>query len=126
MLTQPLTAVDIRDEAGAYLGKLQAPREPNSPSGTHFMAEISPDFLHRAGSRDTERLASMLPFQSLALTTLNDRKGIFAVISGTEDRSQQLRPMNSRKSVLGKLETMKASAPAQDTPAPKKQRGAER
>jgi len=72
------------------------------------------------------RAAWKQAFQTLALTTLNDRKGIFAVISGTEDRSQQLRPMNSRKSVLGKLETMKASAPAQDAPAPKKQRGAER
>ena len=126
LLTQPLTVTDIRDEAARILGKLQAPREPNSPSGTHFMAEVSPDFLQRAGSRDTERLASMLPFQTLALTTLNDRKGIFAVISGTEDRRQQLKPMNSRKSVLGKLETMKASASAQDTPVPRKQRSAER
>ena len=74
LLTQPLTAVDIKDEAARILGKLQAPREPNSPSGTHFMAEVSPDFMFRAKSKDTDRLASLLPFKSLSLSTLNDRK----------------------------------------------------
>ena len=74
LLTQPLTAVDIKDEAARILGKLQAPREPNSPSGTHFMAEVSPDFMFRAKSKDTDRLASLLPFKSLSLSTLNDRR----------------------------------------------------
>lgn len=126
LLAQPLTVADIRDEAARILSKLQTPREPNSPSGTHFMTEVSPDFLHRAGSKDTERLAAALPFKSLALTTLDDRKGIFAMISVSEDRSQQLKPFRSRKSLLGELETMKASAPAHDSLAPKKQRGTER
>lgn len=126
LLTQPLTVTDIRDEAARILGKLQTPREPNSPDGTHFMAEVSPDFLLRAGSRDTERLAAALPFRSFAIPTVDDRKGIFAMISSSENRNQQLKPLRGSKSVLGELENMKATAPAAGHPTPKKQRGAER
>ena len=32
----------------------------------------------------------MLPFQSLALSTLNDRKGVYALITKDEDRSKPL------------------------------------
>ena len=42
-----------------------------------------------------------------------------------KERAEAARP-EQRESLLGKLETMKASAPAQDAPAPKKQRGTER
>lgn len=107
LLTQPLTAVDIKDEAARILGKLQAPREPNSPSGTHFMAEVSPDFMLRAKSKDTDRLASLLPFKSLSLSTLNDRKGVFAMISKDEDRSQPLR--SGRKSIRDQLKANTAA-----------------
>ena len=48
LLTQPLTKEDIQSEAARLLRRLQSEREPNSPSGTHFMAQISPDFLIRA------------------------------------------------------------------------------
>ena len=101
-LRQPLTADEIRTEAARLLSKLQEPVQPNSPGGTHFIAELSPDFAARANSRDTAELQKLLPFRSLALSNLKDRKGVFAVISKEEDRTQ---PLRSRKpSVRSKLQ----------------------
>lgn len=113
-LRQPLTADEIRTEAARLLGKLQEPDQPNSPGGTHFIAELSPDFAARANSRDTAELQKLLPFRSLALSNLKDRKGVFAVISKEEDRTQ---PLRSRKpSVRSKLQ----QAAEQKQPAAKK------
>ena len=99
---QPLTADEIKAEAARLLGKLQEPVQPNSPNGTHFMAEVSRDFMERAGAKDTAALQKLLPFRSLALSNLKDRKGVFAVISKEEDRTQ---PLRSRKpSVRSKLQ----------------------
>lgn len=101
-LRQPLTADEIKAEAARLLGKLQEPVQPNSPGGTHFMAEVSRDFMERAGAKDTAALQKLLPFRSLALSNLKDRKGVFAVISKEEDRTQ---PLRSRKpSVRSKLQ----------------------
>ena len=101
-LRQPLTADEIKTEAARLLGKLQEPDQPNSPGGTHFIAELSSDFATRANSRDTAELQKLLPFRSLALSNLKDRKGVFAVISKEEDRTQ---PLRSRKpSVRSKLQ----------------------
>ena len=97
---QPLTADEIKAEAARLLGKLQEPVQPNSPGGTHFMAEVSRDFMERAGAKDTAALQKLLPFSSLALTTLKDRRGVFALIGKDEDRSQSLR----RPSVRSKLQ----------------------
>ncbi|MFA0814548.1 MAG: DUF3849 domain-containing protein [Anaerofustis sp.] len=91
LLTQPLSKDDIQKEAGQILRRLQAEREPNSPSGTHFMARISPDFLIRASTKDHDRLFTLLPFRSLTFSTLKDRKGIFAFIGKDENRDQPLR-----------------------------------
>ena len=114
-LRQPLTADEIKTEAVRLLGKLQEPTQPNSPGGTHFVAELSPDFAARANSRDTAELQKLLPFRSLALSNLTDRKGVFAVISREEDRTQ---PLRSRKpSVRSKLQQ---AAEAQKPPAAKK------
>ena len=114
-LRQPLTADEIKTEAVRLLGKLQEPTQPNSPGGTHFVAELSPDFAARANSRDTAELQKLLPFRSLALSNLKDRKGVFAVISREEDRTQ---PLRSRKpSVRSKLQQ---AAEAQKPPAAKK------
>ena len=88
-------------EAAKVLSKLQAPKEPNSPNGTHFIAEVSLDFLNRAKDKDRDKLMKLLPFNSLALTSLGDRKGIYAIISKDEDRRQPLR--KARQSVLKKL-----------------------
>lgn len=111
---QPLTADEIKAEAARLLGKLQEPVQPNSPGGTHFIAELSPDFAAKANSRDTAELQKLLPFRSLALSNLKDRKGVFAVISKEEDRTQ---PLRSRKpSVRSKLQQ---AAEAQRLPAAK-------
>ena len=112
-LRLPLTADEIKTEAARLLGKLQEPVQPNSPNGTHFMAEVSRDFMERAGAKDTAALQKLLPFSTLALTTLKDRKGVFAVISKEEDRSQSLR----RPSVRSKLQQASAE---QKQPAAKK------
>ena len=110
---QPLTADEIKTEAARLLGKLQEPVQPNSPGGTHFMAEVSRDFMERAGAKDTAALQKLLPFSTLALTTLKDRRGVFALIGKDEDRSQSLR----RPSVRSKLQQASAE---QKQPAAKK------
>ena len=112
-LRQPLTADEIKAEAARLLGKLQEPVQPNSPGGTHFMAEVSRDFMERAGTKDTAALQKLLPFSTLALTTLKDRRGVFALIGKDEDRSQNLR----RPSVRSKLQQASAE---QKQPAAKK------
>lgn len=112
---QPLTADEIKAEAARLLGKLQEPVQPNSPGGTHFMAEVSRDFMERAGAKDTAALQKLLPFRSLALSNLKDRKGAYAIISKEEDRTQ---PLRSRKpSVRSKLQQASAE---QKQPAAKK------
>ena len=110
---QPLTAGEIKAEAARLLGKLQEPVQPNSPGGTHFMAEVSRDFMERAGAKDTAALQKLLPFRSLALSNLKDRKGVYAMIGKDEDRSQSLR----RPSVRSKLQQASAE---QKQPAARK------
>ena len=111
---QPLTADEIKTEAARLLGKLQEPVQPNSPGGTHFMEEVSRDFMERAGAKDTAALQKLLPFSTLALTTLKDRRGVYALIGKEEDRTQ---PLRSRKpSVRSKLQ----QAAEQKQPAAKK------
>ena len=75
LLSLPLTKEDIKAEAVNILCKFQDAREPNSPSRTHYIAQISPDFLARAKTKDTDRLMAMLPFQSLSFSTLEGRRG---------------------------------------------------
>jgi hypothetical protein len=101
LLSQPLSKEDIQHEAARILGKLQDAREPNSPNGTHFIAEVSQDFWSRAKTKDRDKLFALLPFDSLSLSTLNDRKGIYAIISKDENRNQPLQ--KRRPSVLKKL-----------------------
>lgn len=94
LLTLPLTSKEIQEEAARLLRHLQSEREPNSPSGTHFMAQVSPDFLIRASTKDQDRLFAMLPFKSLSFSSLKDRKGIFAFIQKDESRDQSLHSAN--------------------------------
>ena len=107
LLSIPLATEEIRTEAQRLLDRLKVPTEPNSPNKTHFMAEIDPLFLQRAGSNDMAILQRFLPFKSLALTTMKDRKGVFAVISHEEDRAKKLR--EPRPSVLQKLEQSRSN-----------------
>ena len=107
LLTQPLKKEDIQAEAARLLRRLQSEHEPNSPSGTHFMAQISQDFLIRASTKDQDRLFAMLPFTSLAFATLKDRKGIFAFIQNNENRNQPL--CQHKPSVRNKLQKTQAA-----------------
>jgi len=91
LMTQPLSKEDVQAEGARLLRYLQTEREPNSPNGTHFMAQISPDFLIRASTKDHDRLFALLPFKSLSFSTLKDRKGIFAFIQKDQNRHQPLR-----------------------------------
>jgi len=111
LLSLPLTKEDIKAEALNILCKFQDTREPNSPNGTHYMAQISPDFLARA--KDTDRLMAMLPFQSLSFSTLEGRRGTYALITRDEDRFQKL--VLRKPSVRKKLQQ-----PLPDSPAAKK------
>lgn len=106
LLTQPLTKEDIQAEAARLLRRLQSEREPNSPNGTHFMAQISSDFLIRASTKDHDRLFAMLPFKSLSFSGLKDQKGIFAFIQKDENRDQLLR--KRKPSVRKKLQKTQA------------------
>lgn len=115
LLTRPLTKDDIQGEAARLLRRLQAEREPNSPSGTHFMAQIWPDFLIRASTKDQDRLFALLPFKSLTFSTLKNRKGIFAFVRKGEPRDQPLRL--PKPSVKRKLESSRG---AQTHPAVKR------
>ena len=113
LLSLPLTKEDIKAEALNILCKFQDAREPNSPNGTHYMAQISPDFLARAKSKDTDRLMAMLPFQSLSFSTLEGRRGTYALITKDEDRFQKL--VLRKPSVRKKLQQ-----PLPDSPTAKK------
>lgn len=106
LLTQPLSKEDIQAEAARLLRRLQSEREPNSPGGTHFMAQLSPDFLIRASTKDHDRLFAMLPFKSLSFSALKDRKGIFAFIQKDENRDQSL--SQRKPSVWKKLQKAQA------------------
>ena len=124
LLSLPLTKEEIRQEALNLLSQFQNAREPNSPSGTHYMAQVSQDFLRRAGDKDQDRLMNLLPFPSLSLSALEGRKGIYALISKDENRFQKLGAR--RNSVLKKLRD--AQEETKTAPASKraKSRGTER
>lgn len=124
LLKQPLKAADIKAEAAHILERFQAAQEPNSPNGTHYMAQVSPDFLARAKAKDTDKLISMLPFQTLALSNLEGRKGIYALISRNENRFQPL--VLRRPSVKKKLEEKAAVSAAPKSPDKNKSKGQER
>mgnify|MGYP001025578137 CR=1 FL=1 len=87
----PLKREEIKAEAQRILTEFQKAQQPNSPNGTHYMAQISQDFLARASSKDHDRLMAMLPFQSLAFSSMVGRNGLFALISKDEDRTKPLR-----------------------------------
>ena len=124
LLRQPLKAADIKAEAEHILKRIQEAQEPNSPNGTHYMAQVSPDFLARAKSKDTDRLMSMLPFQSLSLSTLEGRKGTYALIFKEENRFQPL--VLRRPSVKKMLQEKSAVSAAPSAPGKSKSKGQER
>lgn len=124
LLSLPLTKEDIKAEALNILCKFQDAREPNSPNGTHYMAQVSPDFLARASTKDTDRLMAMLPFQSLSLSGLEGRRGTYALIVKDENRFQKL--VLRKPSVRKKLQEKSAAPDAPKSPGKNKSKGQER
>lgn len=102
----------IRREAERILSKLQDLKEPNSPEKTHFMVELSPHFTAIASSRDTDRLLSLLPFKTQSLSSIKDKRGVYAFVAKDENRDKALR--KPRPSIRAQLATDKEKA------APKK------
>ena len=90
LLSLPLTKEDIKAEVLNILSGFQDARKPNSPNGTHYMAQISPDFLARANTKNTDRLMAILPFQTISLFGLESHKGKFALIAKDKNRFQKL------------------------------------
>lgn len=99
LLSQPLSHKEIEAEADRITKALRQAPIKNSPSGTHFMVELSPKFLQRAGTKDMESLQRLILFKTLELSALKDRKGVFAMISNKESRHQAV----SKSSALDKL-----------------------
>lgn len=114
MLTQPLSSKEVEAEADRITAILRNTQEPNSPSGTHFMAELSPQFLRRAGTKDMERLGRLIPFKTLAFSGMSEQKGIYALISNKESRHQAV----TKSSALDKLkEPVRAKSQKQKKPS---------
>ena len=124
LLTQPLTTKETIDEAKRIYAGLTAAKEPNSPDGTRFMVEISPDFLKRASGKDFNGLTRLLPFKSLSFSPLDGRKGTYAMISKDEDRSSKKEL--KKPSVRRKLEQQPDAPAAPKPPAKRKARKPER
>lgn len=62
--------------------------EPNTSDKSHFMTEISPVFRELAAQKDYKLLSSLLPYQAVAFQQGKDKERVYAVISKTENRSQ--------------------------------------
>ena len=86
--------------------------EPNSPNKTHFMAELSPAFMRLAGTKDTDRLFSMLPYKTLSFSKIEGRHGTYALIDKGENWDREIR--KPRPSIRAQLKADKAKT------APKK------
>ncbi len=113
LLTLPLTSEEIRQEAEGLLKQLQRQTEPNSPSGTYYMAKLSEDFMARASSTDTYQIPDMFQIKNTFLSNLKDRPGLFFFVPKDADRSLPLR--KPRASVRAKLHD---AQPVASTPRP--------
>ena len=113
LIHTPLSRNEIKAEARSILTRFQQAREPNTPDGTHFAVQVSEEFMKRAKPKDMERLSGMLPFASLALSAISDRKGTFAIISRDENRNQKLilRKPSIRQQLAEKAPEKEAAAP---------------
>ena len=124
LLSQPLKAAEVIDEARRILAGLTEAKEPNSPNGAHFMVEVSPDFLRRASDKDRDTLMNLLPFKSLSLSPLNGRRGTFALIPKDEDRAGKTEL--KKPSVRRKLKEQPDAPAASKPPARRRARKPER
>ena len=99
-------------EAQRLSAAFQSLQAPNSPNGTHFVAEVSPRFERIASSKEHERLFALLPYKTLYLSSVKDRHGVFAFISKDERRDLPLRKQRpSVRAQLKKGQSKKTAAP---------------
>ena len=99
-------------EAQRLSAAFQSLQAPNSPNGTHFVAEVSPWFERIASSKEHERLFALLPYKTLYLSSVKDRHGVFAFISKDERRDLPLRKQRpSVRAQLKKGQSKKTAAP---------------
>lgn len=115
LVNTPISEHEIVNEAQRLLEQLQSMDFPNSPTGTHFMAQISPGFVSRANTDVLNRLFQRLPFRSTNLTPIVGKRSMYVTINADEKRDQSLR--EPRSSVRAKLVQ---SAPRKATPSRKK------
>ena len=108
----------VMDEAQRIADAFQKLPAPNSPNKTHFMVEVSQAFLFLASSKEQERLQTMLPYKSLYLSGMKDKRGIYALINKDENRSLPLR--QPRRSVRSQLKDGQEKAAAPKKAAAKK------
>lgn len=64
--------------------------KPNSPDGVHFMVELSPVFVRLASAEDMKHLRTLLPYKTLHLSALEDRRGIYALVGMEENRNKRV------------------------------------
>ena len=102
----------IETEARRIVREMKRHDTPNSPNKTHFMVELSPAFMRLAGTKDTDRLFSMLPYKTLSFSKIEGRHGTYALIDKGENRDREIR--KPRPSIRAQLKADKAKT------APKK------
>lgn len=106
---ETLSDAKILTEAQRLHTALQAPKEPNSPNKTHFMAQLSPHFLLTSSGKEQDRLFEMLPYKSLVFAGMRKLEGEYALIKGDEPRDKPLRL--PKPSIKKQLHTENKSAP---------------
>ena len=104
----------------AALGKIE---EPNSPSKTHFIAEVNADFLMSASSRDMEKLLRAIPYKGASMSTLKGQRGVFVFV-GNENMQKARGTYVKKPSITGQLKEdaarLAATKPAKEQTATKK------
>lgn len=103
----PLVEEEIKAEAKRILESFNKLTTPNSFSGTHYQVEISREFMFRASTKDTDKLARFLPYNTLCFSTVKGERGVYAQISAKESRKTELRipkPRGRSKKVKEEME----------------------
>lgn len=98
----------IESEARHIIAGMKRLAAPNSPEKTYYTVQVSPAFMMLASSKDMDRLAAMLPYKTLALSTMKDRRGVYTQISKEENRDKDIR--RPRPSIRAQLKTEKSKA----------------
>lgn len=109
--TAKLADARVHEEAQRIAELFGTLQEPNSPNKTHFMVEISPAFMILSSSKEQARMQAMLPYKSLSLSSIKDRRGIYALIDKKENRSLPLRRLRPSVREQLKVEKQQKAAP---------------